>query len=111
MVAKSGAVCAAACARTSGVLLLRADADTADVLCTRAAPPAGVPAAGAARCASALKLASAEMLTSDEAPCSPCDCVGRGVSGCSARTAAAHSPGAVRGPGTRRAGLAPGPGS
>ncbi len=72
MVAKSGVGCAAVCARTSIVSLLRPDADSADVLCTGAAPLAGGLAAGAARCASALKLASADMLTSDEAPCSPC---------------------------------------
>lgn len=71
MVAKSGAGCAAACVRTPSVSLLRPDADSADVLCTGAAPLAGGLAAGAARCASALKLPSAEMFTSGEAPCSP----------------------------------------
>ena len=76
MVAKSGAGCAAVCARTSCVSLLRPDADNADVLCTGAALRAGGLAAGAARCASAPKLPSAEMLTSGEAPCSPCGVAG-----------------------------------
>ena len=74
--AKSGAGCAAACGRTSIVSLLRPDADSADVLCTGAAPLAGGLAAGAARCASAPKLPSAETLTSGEAPCSPCGVAG-----------------------------------
>ena len=81
MVAKSGAACASPCGPVTDVPLLRPDADSAGVLCPSARPPAVWLAAGAARCVSAAKLASAEMLTCAGAPCSPCNTPGNSKAG------------------------------